>query len=95
MAGHVLQTTQKAKYLGLTVTPNLSWNTHIDNITCKANKTLGFVRRNIKVSSHKIKSLVYIFLVRPFLKYSSPVLLLGPLYSNKNRSNRDGTKEGS
>jgi len=71
--GHVLQTTQNAKYLGLTVTPNLSWNTHIDNITCKANKTLGFVRRNIKVSSPKIKSLAYFSLVRPLLEYSSPV----------------------
>jgi len=71
--GHVLQTTQNAKYLGLTVTSNLSWNTHIDNITCKANKTLGFVRRNIKVSSPKIKSLAYFSLVRPILEYSSSV----------------------
>ena len=68
-----LETVTSAKYLGITISNNLTWNTHIDNITTKANHTLGFLRRNIKVNSHKLKSIVYKTLVRPQLEYSSSV----------------------
>ncbi len=44
-----LQATTNAKYLGVAISDDLSWNTHIDNITKKANQTLGFLRRNIKI----------------------------------------------
>ena len=38
---------QSAKYLGLTITDDLDWGQHISEITCKATKTLGFLRRNL------------------------------------------------
>ena len=42
----ILEQVQSAKYLGLTITDNLDWGQHISEITCKATKTLGFLRRN-------------------------------------------------
>ena len=50
---HLLVTS--AKYLGLTITNKLQWDQHINNITAKANKTLGFLRRNLKIPSIRIK----------------------------------------
>jgi hypothetical protein len=40
-----------AKYLGVTITDKVNWSQHIDSITNKANRTLGFLRRNLKISS--------------------------------------------
>ncbi len=71
--GHTLEITDTAKYLGVNINSNLSWNKHIDSITSKANKTLGFLRRNVKVSSPKIKAQAYMSLVRPTLEYASSV----------------------
>ena len=42
-----LEQVQSAKYLGLTITDDLDWGQHISEITCKATKTLGFLRRNL------------------------------------------------
>jgi hypothetical protein len=36
-------------------TNKLQWDQHINNITAKANKTLGFLRRNLKIPSIRIK----------------------------------------
>ena len=71
--GHNLEEVQAAKYLGLTIQNNLKWDQHIQQITDKANKTLGFLRRNIRISSTKVKSQAYIGLVRPQLEYASTV----------------------
>ena len=43
--GQALKNVKSAKYLGITITNDLKWNIHIDNIRAKANKTLGFVNR--------------------------------------------------
>ena len=40
-----------AKYLGLTITDNLDWGQHVSEISCKATKTMGFLRRNL-ASAH-------------------------------------------
>ena len=46
--GHNLQNVSTAKYLGVNIQDNLNWGLHIDTITNKANKTLGFLRRKLK-----------------------------------------------
>jgi hypothetical protein len=50
-----------AKYLGVTLQPNLKWNTHIDNITSNGNKSLGYLKRNLQQSSWHVISLLYMY----------------------------------
>lgn len=71
--GHTLATEDASKYLGVTLTSNLSWNEHVENITAKGNRTLGFVRRNLKDCTPPVKAASYTTLVRPVLEYSSIV----------------------
>ena len=47
--GQVLTEVKSAKYLGVTISNDMTWNNHIDNTAAKANKKLGFLKRNIKV----------------------------------------------
>ncbi|WAR02241.1 hypothetical protein MAR_008799, partial [Mya arenaria] len=47
------------KYLGVTLTKNLTWDQHIGVITGKANLTLGFPRKNIKECTPKITKAFY------------------------------------
>ena len=61
----VLQTVPSTKYLGVTISDDLSWSPHIDLITKKANQTLGFLKRNIEVHNQDLKSTAYKTLVRP------------------------------
>ena len=71
--GHTLKSVPSAKYLGVTITNNMSWSKHIDNITAKANRSLGFLRRNLRVRSTDLKSKAYYALVRPIVEYASPI----------------------
>ena len=50
---------------------DLSWSTHIYNITKNANQTLGFLKGNIRVYNKDLKSVAYKTLVRPQLEYTS------------------------
>ena len=60
-------------YLGLTISEDLQWKTHITNITKKANASLGFLGRNLKYCSEDCKRLAYIALVRSILEYGAVV----------------------
>ena len=73
--GHTLELVKSAKYLGLTITNKLQWDQHINNITAKANTgtTLGFLRRDLKIPSIRIKEQAYQTLVRPLVEYASTV----------------------
>ena len=44
LEGTVLENVDNIKYLGVTITNDLKWNTHISNNCTKANRTLGFLR---------------------------------------------------
>ena len=71
--GHTLENVTSAKYLGVTLSKNLSWDIHINNICNKANKILGFLRRNLKIGSTKVKDTAYKTFVRPILEYACTV----------------------
>ena len=45
----------------------------IDDITAKASRTLGFLRRNLKISSIELREKAYLVFVRPLLEYASSV----------------------
>ena len=71
--GHDLEMVTSAKFLGVDVFSGLTWNSHIDRITGNANKTLGFLNRNIKTKMPRIRERAYNTLVRPQLEYASAV----------------------
>ncbi|KAI8511868.1 hypothetical protein Bbelb_109680 [Branchiostoma belcheri] len=70
---HTLERVPSAKYLGITLQTDLSFSKHIENTCSKANKMLGFFRRNLRVGSSKTKELAYKALVRPIVEYASCV----------------------
>ena len=47
LEGAVLENVDNIEYLGVTITNDLKWNTHISNICTKAYRTLGFLRRTL------------------------------------------------
>lgn len=69
----ILQNVSSLKYLGLTLQDNAKFDKHIDAVTAKANRTLGFLRRNLRIGSISIKSQAYKALVRPILEYACTV----------------------
>ena len=60
-------------YLGVHISQDLKWNSHINFISSKANQTLGFLRRNLKINSQTIKEKAYKSIVRPKLEYCNSV----------------------
>ena len=46
---------------------------NVDRITANANRSLGFIKRNIKTKSPQIRETAYQSLVRPQLEYASAV----------------------
>ena len=71
--GHQLQHVKVIKYLGVSISQDLRWDAHVNNTVSKANRTLGFLRRNLSVGNTKIKQQAYMSLVRPGLEYASTV----------------------
>ena len=77
----MLESVSSAKYLGVDISSDLSWDTHINRISKKANNTLGFLRRNIKNHSESLKSSAYLMrwvpiacLLRPRLVHGVPIV---------------------
>ena len=48
----VLEAVDHANNLGLEIGHDLKWNHHVQNVTTKANRTFGYIRRNIRIK-HK------------------------------------------
>ena len=73
--GTPLTETDHARYLGTHISKdlNLKWNKHIDIITAKANRSLGFLRRNLKVSSCSLREKAYMGFLRLQLEYGSTI----------------------
>ena len=59
-------------YLGVTISGDLTWSTHIDNISKEANQTLGFLKRTILVHYKDLKSAAYKTLVYLFIYLQNP-----------------------
>ena len=71
--GHTLSTVPTAKYLGVTLHHRMDWDDHVNSLCSKANSALGFLRRNLKVSSSSIRERAYKAFVRPLLEYAPSV----------------------
>ena len=71
--GQILEHVPEAQYLGMTFKKDLNWNQHINNNTQKANRALGFLRRNLRINSIHVKQQAYFTYVRPIVEYASTV----------------------
>ena len=69
----VLENVSSAKYLGVQIIDDLEWGQHINEITSKATKTLGFLCRNMAFALRETKAAAYKTLIRPKLEYAAPV----------------------
>ena len=70
LKGVVLETVPNLK---VNISLNLSLRNHIKKCSAKANRTLGFVKRNIRGATHTAKAQAYISLVRPQVEYCSTI----------------------
>ena len=82
LSGEYLEIVQCYKHLGIVLSSNLSWLTHIDSICIKVGKLLGLLHRQFSANanSHTLTKL-YLSLIRPRLEYGAQVW---HLYSSKN-----------
>ncbi|CAH1274329.1 ALG14 [Branchiostoma lanceolatum] len=60
-------------YLGVQLSDDLRWDTHINYATSKAGRVLGVIRRNSTHCPSRVKATCYKELVRPHLEYSATV----------------------
>ena len=73
LLGTQLQGTDTINYLGITLSSDMKWNKHIENVKAKANSKLGFLRRNVRIASPRLKSQLYTTVVRSSMEYAAPV----------------------
>ena len=71
--GQKLSPVKNNPYLGVMLSDDLRWNSHVENIVVKANKSLGFVRRNLYPCSENTKRSAYVTIVRPNLEHATAV----------------------
>jgi hypothetical protein len=71
--GQELEQVESHPYLGVEIDNKMTWSTHIKNTINKANRTLGFLRRNLWFCTREVKICTYNMLVLPVLEYACEV----------------------
>ena len=71
--GHAIENVTTTKYLGVNTQDNKNWGTHINTITNKTNKTIGFLWCNPKIGNNKTKGTAYKARVRPIIECAATV----------------------
>ena len=67
----LLSVVNSHSYLGVTVSSDLRWHEHVNNVSAQATKTLSFIRHNVYCCPPYIKATAYISVVRPHLEYAA------------------------
>jgi hypothetical protein len=73
LCGEILQSVNHNPYLGVELSSDLKWSTHISNKCKKASSLLGFLRRNLGNCPPQCRRLAYISLIRSTLEYGAIV----------------------
>lgn len=68
-----LSEVKEYKYLGVTLTNNLSWNKHIETVCSSSFRNLCFLRHKLKLAPPNVKQLAYYTMIRPKLEYACTV----------------------
>ena len=71
--GPQIEAVDSAKYLGVTLTPDLRWNNHVHSVRNKSSATMRLLQRNMRISSTQIKTRAYNTYVRPQLEYAATI----------------------
>ena len=71
------------KHLGVTLSSDLSWKSHVLSVAAKANPILGLLKCTFGRFSEAIK-MGYISMVRPMIEYACPVWNLHQQYLSDN-----------
>ena len=69
--GHVLESVDSAKYLGVHISNDMSWRTHVNQTAAKACGTLGFLRRNLFHCTKDVRDRCYHTFVLPTVSYAA------------------------
>ena len=69
--GNTLERVDDHEYLGISISNDLCWDRHCNEITKKASKTLGLLRRTISPCSKEVKTRAHQALVRPQFEYAA------------------------
>ena len=69
----ILKHVDNNPYLGLLISKDLKWASHIDKVSKKASSTLGFIQRNLRHCPLHCRKSAYLALVRSTLEYGSVV----------------------
>jgi hypothetical protein len=73
LGNHILQQVNSSPYLGVQVNENLTWTDHIEQLSKRANSSLGLLKRNLRFCSLACRKTAYVSLVRSLMEYSSMV----------------------
>ena len=71
--GQVLETVTCARYLGVDISSYILWSSRIGRVVGNANRSLVYIRRDIKSKSKYVRESAYNTIVRPQLEYASVV----------------------
>jgi len=69
----ILQHVEQNPYLGIQISSDLKWSTHITGLCKKVGSTIGFLRRNLRNCPQECRRLAYIALARSSLEYAAVV----------------------
>ena len=69
----ILQETSSHTYLGVELSSDLKWNSQVNKVRASANRSLGFLRRNISSCSRNTKAKAFNTFVRPHIEYCSTI----------------------
>lgn len=89
-----LEKVSSYKYLGVTFSDDLTWNTHINTVVSSACKSLGYIKRNLHSTPHCVKLTAYKSFVRAKLDYANFIwwphqaYLINKLESVQNKASR-------
>ena len=75
LSGTALTASNTVKYLGVTLSAQLSWNDHIKSVSSSANRMLGFIKTVAFNASVHAKLALYKALVLPIVEYGLPAWL--------------------
>lgn len=71
--GETVNVKKEAKYLGVLFSDDLRWLSHVNYVTGKASRTLGFLRRNFSRAPQSLKQTLFFSCVKPILEYACVV----------------------